>query len=232
MTSLETYYAEYKFERERSVVQMDWLVILGLATSSSLDNFGVGIAYGIRNIRISWVSNLVIAAICFMFSMAGIFSGLWIAKVLPGLFPTLIGAFLLFIIGLRIILLAVPRKKQATNRESAPLTGHTTNIIEMLEYPEIADADKSGEISFGESIMLGIALSANALTNGLGAGLLGLSPFAISLTAAIGSFITVWTGALLGKKVTHVRIGSFTLGEAGTALSGIILIVIAAETFF
>ena len=211
---------------------MNWLIILGLAFSSSLDNFGVGIAYGIRNIRISWISNLVIAVICFLFSMAGIVFGLWLAKILPGILPTIVGGFLLLIIGLRIVLLAVPRKKQTASGENNEPRTHATSIKEILEHPEIADADKSGEIGFGESIVLGIALSANALTNGLGAGLLGLSPLAISLTAAGGSFITVWSGALLGKRVANVRIGSFTLGEVGTALSGIILIAIAAEAFF
>jgi len=210
---------------------MQWLVILGLAVSSSLDNFGVGVAYGIRNVRISWASNLVIAVICFLFSTAGIFFGLWLAKVLPGMLPTMVGSLLLFIIGLRIVLLAAPRKNR-DNRQDAMPAAHAASIKEILEHPEIVDLDKSGEIGFGEAIILGIALSANALTNGLGAGLLGLPPLAISLTAAIGSFLTVWTGAWLGKKVAKVRIGSFTVGEAGTVLSGIILIVIAAEAFF
>jgi putative sporulation protein YtaF len=208
---------------------VDWLMILGLAVSSSLDNLGVGISYGIRNIRIGWVSNLVIAVICFFFSLAGILFGLWFAEILPGILPTLIGGFLLFVIGIRIVLLAVPRKKPAANLTAVP---HSAGIKDILAHPEIADLDKSGEIGFGESVILGVALSANALTNGLGAGLLGLSPLAISFTAAVGSFVTVWAGALLGAKATNLRIGSFTLGEAGTALSGIILIIIAAETFF
>ncbi|MDR3591707.1 MAG: sporulation membrane protein YtaF [Negativicutes bacterium] len=210
---------------------MTWLVILGLAFSSSLDNFGVGIAYGIRNIRISWLSNMVIAVICFLFSIAGIVFGLWLAEILPGILPSLVGGFLLFVIGLRIVLLAAPRKKQSASGGSNETTA-PTNLKEILEHPEIADVDKSGEIGFGESIILGIALSANALTNGLGAGLLGLSPFAISFTASVGSFITIWAGTLLGNKAANIRIGPFTLGEAGTALSGIILIAIAAETFF
>jgi putative sporulation protein YtaF len=215
-----------------SVSDMSWLIILGLAASSSLDNFGVGVAYGIRNIRISWPANTVIAVICFLFSMAGILFGLWIAEFLPGILSTLVGGFLLLIIGLRIVLLAVPRKKQIGNSEGAEPPANIVSVKEILAHPEIADADKSGEISFCESVVLGIALSANALTNGLGAGVLGLSPLAISLTAAVGSFAAVWAGALLGKKAANVRIGTFTLGEAGTALSGIILILVAAETFF
>lgn len=81
-------------------------------------------------------------------------------------------------------------------------------------------------------MILGIALSANALTNGLGAGLLGFSPLAISLTAAIGSFISVWVGVRLGYKLADVRIGSFTLGQFGTILSGVIILVLAFSVFF
>ncbi|EGD50300.1 hypothetical protein TheetDRAFT_2893, partial [Thermoanaerobacter ethanolicus JW 200] len=72
---------------------------------------------------------------------------------------------------------------------------------DILESPEIVDLDKSGEISLIEAILLGIALSANALTNGLGAGILSFSPFTISLTTSIGSFISVWVGVKLGKEL-------------------------------
>jgi len=44
--------------------KMEWLFILGFALSSSIDNFGVGISYGVRKIRIRWLSHLLIAAIC------------------------------------------------------------------------------------------------------------------------------------------------------------------------
>lgn len=209
---------------------MTWLIILGFAISSSVDNLGVGISYGIRNIRIGLISNLLIAVICFVFSESGILFGKWLSVIMPGVLPVLVGALLLFIIGIRIILLTAPRK-QISNDEVTKKVTQTKSITAILENPEIADVDKSGEIGHGEAIILGIALSANALTNGLGAGLLGLSPLAISLTAAVGSFITVWLGVCLGQKVADVRIGSYTLGEFGTILSGIILLVIATTTF-
>ncbi|MCQ6282214.1 sporulation membrane protein YtaF [Bacillus sp. EB600] len=206
---------------------MSWLVILAFATSSSIDNLGVGISYGIREIKIRLGANFLISIICFLMSEAGISFGLWLSKILPGMFPIIIGALLLTIIGIRIILLAVPRKsKLGENPEGQK------SIEGILKNPEVADIDKSGEISWGESVILGVALSANALTNGLGAGLLGFSPFAISLTAAIGSFISVWAGVKLGYKLSAVRIGPFTLGQFGTIISGIIILVIAIREFF
>lgn len=191
------------------------MMVLALTFSSSIDNLGVGISYGIRNIRISHFSNLIISVICFLFSVAGIYFGLWLSKILPGIMPVVIGSFLLVVIGLRIVLLAIPRKVASTE-----INGLTKNIGE------------SGGIGFVESIFLGIGLSANALTNGLGAGLFGLNPIAICVAAAIGSFITVWGGVALGRKIAHVRIGKFTLGQFGTLISGTLLLIIAFAAFF
>ncbi|NIK75280.1 putative sporulation protein YtaF [Paenibacillus castaneae] len=224
-----------------------WILILGFAVSSSLDNLGVGISYGIRGIRISFLSNLTIAVICFLLSMTGIMSGQWLSKVLPGIFPVLVGALLLFIVGIRIILLAAPRKskkvsqpavEQVSDSESTKSTkstesnGQSGSIKAILQNPETADVDKSGSIGIGEAVILGVALAANAVTNGVGAGLIGLSPLAISITAAAGSFITVWFGVVLGRKVASIRIGKFTLGQFSTALSGVIIILIACNSLF
>ncbi|CCF12973.1 putative sporulation protein YtaF [Brevibacillus laterosporus GI-9] len=125
--------------------------------------------------------------------------------------------------------MAFPGKKLAL-AVSSEGRANTKSIKGILENPEKVDLDKSGEIGVGEAFILGIALAANAVTNGLSAGLMGLSPHAISITAAIGSFITVWAGVALGKKVASVRIASFTLGQFGTIISGVMLLVIAANT--
>nr|WP_257146548.1 manganese efflux pump [Priestia megaterium] len=194
--------------------KMEWLFILGFALSSSIDNFGVGISYGVRKIRIRWLSNLLIAAICFLFSMVGIMFGRWISTVLPGLFPVIIAVVLLTLIGIRIILLVV---SQRNNR-----------IGELGS----TDQENVRYIGWIESSVLGVALSANALTNGLGAGLLGLSPLAISLTSAFGSFITVWLGVTVGQKAANVQIGKFTLGQFGTLISGITILIVAFTQIF
>lgn len=218
---------------ERELIGLAWLLILAFTFSSSIDNLGVGVSYGIRNIRISHFKNLLIAVICFLFSMVGILFGRWIATVLPGILPVLLGSFLIFVIGLRIILLAVPRKKEVSGAAAnRPIGAHGHSMKGILKHPENVDVDQSGQIGFVEACVLGVALSANALTNGLGAGLLGLSPLAISLTASIGSYLTVWWGVALGHKMTHIRIGSFSVGQFGTLISGAILLLIAFTAFF
>ncbi|HDX9589106.1 TPA: sporulation membrane protein YtaF [Bacillus pseudomycoides] len=207
---------------------MAWLLILGFAISSSIDNFGVGISYGIRRIRIQLFSNLLIAGICFLFSIVGIVFGRWVSTVLPETFPIIISVVLLALIGLRIILLTVQKKDQVikeSNKKPKSIKG-------ILMNPESVDMNEPRYIGWGESILLGIALSANALVNGLGAGLLGLSPLTISLVTAFGSFITIWIGVSIGQKAANVRIGKFTLGQFGTILSGVIILLIAFTQLF
>ncbi|HEY2421155.1 MAG TPA: sporulation membrane protein YtaF [Neobacillus sp.] len=210
---------------------MYWLIILAFAVSSSIDNLGVGISYGIQKIRIEMGANLLIALICYLMSITGITFGIWLANILPGILPVMIGALLLCIIGIRIILLASPRKNgiPAVNNDHG---SQSHSFKGILKNPEEADVDQSGVIGWGEAVFLGVALSANALTNGLGAGLLGFSPQVISIAAAIGSFVTVWAGVRLGYKLAAVRIGSFSLGQFGTIISGIIILVIAITAFF
>ncbi|MGG3197321.1 manganese efflux pump [Priestia aryabhattai] len=194
--------------------KMEWLFILGFALSSSIDNFGVGISYGVRKVRIKWLSNLLIAAICFLFSMVGITFGKWISTILPGVFHVIVAVVLLTLIGIRIILLVGSQRNNG--------------IHELDSTGQV----KVRSIGWIESSVLGVALSANALTNGLGAGLLGLSPLAISLTAAFGSFITVWLGVMVGHKAANVQIGKFTLSQCGMLISGITILIVAFTQIF
>lgn len=203
-----------------------WIIVLSFALSSSIDNFGVGITYGIRQIRVKFFANFIIAAIAFLFSETGILCGKYISKVFPGTLSNIIGAVFIFVIGLRIVLLTIPRKKQK-ELEKIPKDKSAANLSGYLSSPEKADFNQSGNIGFIEAIVLGIAVSMNALTNGLGAGLLGVSPLAISISAAIFSFFSIWLGVKLGNKVANIKIGPWTVGQFSTALSGLILVLIA-----
>jgi putative sporulation protein YtaF len=202
------------------------LTVLGFALSSSIDNFGVGVSYGVSNIKIGFVSNLIIAIIAFGFSVAGIMSGKYISKIMPGTISTVIAALFVFIIGVRIILITLTAKRKS-GKLAAGKKRRTLGTY--IEKPMEADLDKSGEISTLEALVLGAAVSMNALTNGLGAGLLGLSPIAISAAAAIFSFLAIWLGVRLGLRVANVRIGSMTLGQFSTLISGGILLLIAVH---
>ncbi|QSO49412.1 sporulation membrane protein YtaF [Alicyclobacillus mengziensis] len=208
---------------------VSWLLVLGFALSSSIDNFGVGMSYGVTKIRIGFWANLTIAVIAFSFSMTGIYFGHYITKLLPGTLSTVVAALFVLIIGVRIILISMMAKRKSARTQEKQQNGA---IGRYLEDPAHADKDKSGEISIVESLVLGVAVSMNALTNGLGAGLMSLSPFAVSISAGIFSFLAIWWGVSLGERVANIRMFGWNLGQFSTLISGAILLLIAVHMVF
>ncbi|MEP9371674.1 manganese efflux pump [Mesorhizobium sp. KR1-2] len=200
---------------------MDWFFIAALAFASSIDNLAAGLSYGVRGIRIGLGANLIIAAICFAFSEVGILFGQWIGEVLPGNLPDIVGAVLLFLIGIRILLLVLPRAKE--EEPAAPTSSRGT----LAGWFARVLAVESGRIGLVEALLLGVALSANALANAVGAGLLHMPSLAIALSASIGSLVTISLGVALGLRATQISIGRFDLGRFGTLVSGVILVCLA-----
>jgi putative Mn2+ efflux pump MntP len=189
---------------------VDWVFILGLAVASSIDNLAVGFSYGLAGLRIGIGSNLMIAVICFVFSEAGTQFGRWVGTLLPGSLPDIMGAVLLLLLGLRVLLLVMPR-------DGARGVGGDP------QRRAVGNA-RSSAVGLAESLLLGVALSANALANAVGAGMLSLSPLAIALTAATGSLLTIAIGVELGLRAMRLRIGRFSFGRFGALVSGSILL--------
>lgn len=71
-------------------------------------------------------------------------------------------------------------------------------VINILKKPLSADFDKSGAITGIEAFMLGIALSLDAFGAGLGAAMLGFSPFILAITVACMSSLFVLFGLKMG----------------------------------
>ncbi|MEK4008090.1 manganese efflux pump [Paenibacillus sp. FSL H3-0333] len=97
---------------------------------------------------------------------------------------------------------------------------HLGVVIQILRTPSSADMDASGSISSMEAMILGIALSLDAFGAGLGAALLGFSPWSTSLMIAVfsGTFL------LMGMKTGLRLSGSYWMKHAA-ALPAILLIV-------
>lgn len=202
---------------------MDWLFLAGFAVASSIDNLAVAVSYGIRGVRIPLRFNLLIAAICFAFSEVGVLVGDVAAQLLPGALPSIAGALLLFALGARIVLLALSAQPAPEpGRAAAGMWGATLRSMRGLLAADI------GRIGWPEAVLLGVALSANALTNALGAGLIGFSAFAMASTAALGSFVTMAFGVAIGRRSASARLGPFDVGRHGALVSGIILLTLAA----
>lgn len=205
--------------------------ILLFVISASLDNLVVGIAYGIKKLKISLLSNLLIAFI----SCAGTFLSMLIGKLIGNFIApsnaNIAGSIILIILGLWFI---INSQKKKIKKEEFPIENPQKNQAKieyyncgkLLDSPEKADIDNSGNIDVKESLALGLALALNNMGLGIGASISGLSLTLTSLLTFIFSFLTIPIGYYLGKKFL-----SKILESNADMISGIIIILLAIYQF-
>ncbi len=214
--------------------------LLLLAFALSLDSFGVGITYGLRQMRISALSVVIISLCSGIIIYISMQVGVLLAKVVSPEAASIVGAVILIIMGSwsLIQILIQKEKSRDDDKDTASIRAVQTFpaeepeqtvfsleirklglVIRILRTPSSADIDKSGSISGIEAMWLGIALSLDAFGAGLGAALLGFSPVWTALVIALfsGTFLVI------GMK-TGFRFSSRSWMRHFTALPALLLI--------
>jgi putative sporulation protein YtaF len=188
--------------------------ILAIAIASNLDNAGVGIAYGVRKIHISWFANLLIAVISGLATYA---SG-WVGRVfthwVASNIATCTGAAVMIGVGVWVML-------EPWRRRSQPDAQARSMVVRILRNPVEADFDRSQTISVTEALVLGVALAVNALVGGFDAGIIHLGVTWVALWVAVFSFVLLGVSAYLGR-----RYAANALGDKATYVAGALLILI------
>ncbi|ADY56454.1 sporulation protein YtaF [Syntrophobotulus glycolicus DSM 8271] len=226
-------------------------VTLLVAFALSLDGFGVGMAYGLKNIRIPFRSMCIIG-LCTVATMGiSMFFGYLLIPYLDMVSPKVLGAAVLIMIGcFQLIKALSPTKNDALNKEkakeeavpvfasySARVEDEETRqlfrlnlsifglVIQILKTPSAADIDNSGTIGILESFLLGLALSLDAFSSGIAASMAGIPAYSIVLVA-LTQFIMIRTGhSLVGKL-------SSKLLERAKFLPGVLLILVGSIKMF
>mgnify|MGYP002067126381 CR=1 FL=1 len=182
----------------------------------SLDSFGVGITYGLRQVKIPLLSIVIISVLSGVVIGISMQVGVLLAHFVSPTIASAVGAIILIIMGLWSLgqMLVQKEKDQVveplkvekieklpnppTERQVFSLEIRKLGlVIQILRTPSSADVDKSGSISGYEAMWLGIALSLDAFGAGLGAALLGFSPLPTSLVIALfsGTFLVMGMNA-------------------------------------
>ena len=213
---------------------MELLSVVAFAVALSLDGFGVGIAYGIRKIRIPAASLVIIGLTSSTAIGISMFFGHLVAKYVSTRFAGIAGALILIAMGCRMLLQA-----WACSHKRIPVTGTGAGadeditiipilnfkikslglVIQILREPTTADIDKSGHISMQEALLLSLALAVDALVAGFGAAMAGFRP--ILTPFVVGPFSAFWVtlGVYIGK-----RYAAKWLGGRAAILPGWVLI--------
>lgn len=189
-----------------------------LAFSASLDSLIIGIAYGIKNIKIKLGINIIIALIVTLGTFLSMVLGAILSNFIPIYICNYIGAILLILVGLWMTF--------DYFKEQRNLNPKNNDLIESLHYDEIltnnktADIDGSGNIELKEAISLALALSINNFALGLGASMSGISIPLTTIFTFIFSIIILIVGLKIGNSFL-----SKIFGKYSGLLSAIIIIV-------
>ena len=169
-----------------------------LAISSSIDSFGIGITYGLKRIKLSDLSKLILFLISIIITGASCFLGSFLKNLLSNTFIDIFGSLFFICMGIFIIV--------KTNKQ---------------EYS--FDFDNSNDIDCKEAFFLGLALSLDSFCIGIGANVINLNLYVFSVLVAFLQYIFLSLGNFLGIHLTNLK---FIPQSIWTKISGVLLILI------
>lgn len=189
---------------------MSCLSALLFGISASLDALLVGISYGLRRIHVRIWQNLFISLISLLGTCLSAGIGKKLLPLLPAVSGGLIGSLILMILGIYYLakgILAYLQKRSTPDGEAS----------------EAAPPAPPTALSFPETLLLGLTLSANNIGISLSAGLAGLPLLPCAVSTFVCAFLFLLLGNLLGR-CRFLRL----LGDAADPLSGLLLLGLAA----
>ncbi len=196
---------------------MNYFSLLTIAIAVSLDSFGVGVGYGVRNIRVP-VSSLAIITLCTAITLVlSVFTGEIITAALSPELTQTLGGVLLVGIGLIAILNQIRAQMRASqnaygldelaldppgqHQDSPPHSRSLQAIAKILQRPESANLDGPTSISSQGALLVGLAVSLDSFVAGIGIRLMGYSPWGIILTMATMSSVFIYAGIRTGMLI-------------------------------
>lgn len=169
-----------------------WLLIV---FAVSLDGFGVGFTYGLKKIKIT-LTTLVIVILCsgIVVGSAMVF-GKIIIRIISPEYASYLGGIILICLGAYLFGSHV----RTNQKEQKKQNGYSA----ILKDPLIVDKDESGSISAKEALILGFALALDAFGAGIGASMIGYPMLSTTVIIALSSGVFVFLGVKLGDFIAN-----------------------------
>ncbi|ABO50125.1 protein of unknown function DUF204 [Desulforamulus reducens MI-1] len=194
---------------------MELLTLVVFALALNMDALGTGVAYGIRKIRIPFLSLLIISGMSVLTIIFSMTAGQMVSKLISPAFAHRLGGILLLLVGIWILIQSIKDAKQDNLEDLAEFERTVMQIrikslglvIHILREPSKADLDKSGVISAREALLLGIALSMDAFGAGFAVSMFGFSTALTAVVVGIGHILMTYAGLVLGKYFAYSSLG-------------------------
>jgi putative sporulation protein YtaF len=205
-----------------------------LALSVSIDSLSIGITYGIKNTKISYIGKVTLFITSFVISIISIWFGDSIKNIFPEFFTKLIGTFILIFMGIFIIYQSINKRnldnlqcKNIENIDKEKIYSFFIKFlgvtIQIIKNPISSDFDNSKKIDAKEALFLGLALSLDAFCVGIGSGIMGINSCIFPFLTSLFQLIFLNTGILFGKKLNSL---SKLPDNIWSIISGSLLIII------
>jgi len=190
-----------------------------LAVFVSSDNFIVGFSYGIKKIKLSILSYLMIILLPTLATVTAMIIGETALYFISTKTANMTGSLILIFLGLAAIIKS--KKDQMKERRV------TKNYENIINNPEVADVDNSGTIDVKEAVVLSVALAINNIGIGIGASVIGVNLwFTTFFTLFIGALV-LSLGNFLGSKIKNKQ-----LGKNGEVISAFLIIFLGIYELF
>ncbi|WP_257790153.1 sporulation membrane protein YtaF [Aeribacillus pallidus] len=203
--------------------------VLILALAVSLDSFSVGLAFGLRKVKIPIKSIITISCCSAIVLLAAMMAGQIAQSVLPPYFTDRLGGAIFILLGM-FVLYSFFRNNESEDEKDEEKSEKTILnmelkslgiVIHILKKPAAVDMDRSGEITGVEALLLGIALSLDSFGAGIGAALAGYEPFLTAIFVTCMSTMFVYIGMKSGRFAS-----SYSFFEKFSFIPGLLLIMI------
>lgn len=177
--------------------------VIFLSAAMSVDALGLGIAFGIKGIRLKKTSAVVMSITAFFIIMVCTLIGDEVRQILP----SFAGSLVLVAMGIWIIWESLGK-------------GHTeSSTIKIMRKGYEGDTDKSGDIDVKEALAIAVAMSVDSVGICIGASAIE-HHYLLPLGAVISQLAFVLAGIFAGRKI-----GERANTGLCSVVSGIIIVV-------
>lgn len=205
-----------------------------LSVSLSIDALGIGITYGLREIKLSSLAKMIISVQSIFITSFSLFCGKWLTKLLSPALAQHIGVIILIFMGIWVLWQGIRETEQ---EEILPKEDTILNIliksfgitIKIIRTPQYCDMNHSFVIDPFEAFYLGFALSIDSFGAGMGSGAAGLISPVIPILVALCQVLFLSIGGFLG---TRLKLFSKIKNNIWVIVSGILLICIGIIRMF
>lgn len=181
-----------------------------LALSVSIDSFGIGITYGLKNTIISKSAKIILFIISVTITGLSVYFGNILSQLFPSFFTNLIGSLLLVSMGLWIIYQSLNNNKAITSPKSSEEKIYQFFIkflgitIQIIRNPISSDLDHSKKIDVKEALYLGIALSLDSICVGICSSVIGFNSTIFPLLVAFFQLCFLSLGRFFGVRISSI----------------------------